>query len=252
MTQAPDITPAEEHASRRIAAPALVGGAFALVLLSLFVVLAVGQRALLTSTFDASLASVIHGWRSETLTPWVILATNLGAAVVVVPVIAAAALVALVFRRWAAAILVVTVLALGYAWATLAQELIARTRPPQLQALIKIPAAYSYPSGHTNTAILVYGVLGFLIWRLAPRMWERVLGVTVCALLIVTVGVSRVYLGVHWPTDVLGGWLLGGAWLALMAGAYLTWERFASSRAATRSPRATTTSGTSTRAHSAP
>ena len=64
-----------------------------------------------------------------------------------------------------------------------------------------------------------------MAWRLgAPR---RVLGValTVAALIVLGVGWSRVYLGVHWPSDVLGGWLLGATMLLVAVGVYLAWER---------------------------
>jgi membrane-associated phospholipid phosphatase len=72
---------------------------------------------------------------------------------------------------------------------------------------------WSYPSGHAMTATICYGMLVYLLGRSYPR--TRYLGLAVLGLWLGAVGFSRVYLGVHWPADVLAGYLVGGAWLAL-------------------------------------
>jgi membrane-associated phospholipid phosphatase len=96
----------------------------------------------------------------------------------------------------------------------LAKSLVARPRPPA--AWMAVPAqGWAFPSGHA-TQIALYGALAHLIagtlstWRSKVRVW------TLAAFVALAVGASRVYLGVHWPTDVLAGWALGGAWLALL------------------------------------
>jgi undecaprenyl-diphosphatase len=72
---------------------------------------------------------------------------------------------------------------------------------------------WSYPAGHTMTAIIVYGLLVYYVVRARPdtRVWALV----VLAVWLAVIAFSRVYLGVHWPTDVIGGLLAGGAWLSL-------------------------------------
>lgn len=72
---------------------------------------------------------------------------------------------------------------------------------------------WSYPAGHTMTALIVYGLLVYLVVRLRPAVRPWALGLL--ALWLVVMGFSRVYLGVHWPTDVIAGLLAGGAWLSL-------------------------------------
>jgi undecaprenyl-diphosphatase len=70
---------------------------------------------------------------------------------------------------------------------------------------------YAFPSGHAGAAVVAYGALIMLAWRTRWRV-----PVFIAALvLILGTGIGRVYLGVHWPSDVLGGWLLSGALLAL-------------------------------------
>lgn len=70
----------------------------------------------------------------------------------------------------------------------------------------------SFPSGHTVMAAVVYLTLGVLLARTLPRRRLRVFVIAVSALVAILVGLSRVYLGVHWPTDVLAGWTIGAAW----------------------------------------
>ena len=70
----------------------------------------------------------------------------------------------------------------------------------------------SFPSGHSTMSAVVYLTLGALLALVEPRRRVRVFLVALGAFLTLLVGASRVYLGVHWPTDVLGGWTIGAAW----------------------------------------
>ncbi|MFD9390100.1 phosphatase PAP2 family protein [Streptomyces sp. NPDC060000] len=82
----------------------------------------------------------------------------------------------------------------------------------------------AYPSGHALTATVVFGLLLWLLHRhgVAPALWRTALAVAVIS--VVGVGLTRIWLGVHWPTDVLGGWLLGGTLVALAIAARLRWR----------------------------
>jgi undecaprenyl-diphosphatase len=80
----------------------------------------------------------------------------------------------------------------------------------------------SFPSGHSMMSATVYLTLGALSMRLRPERWLKIYVLILAVLLTVLVGVSRVYLGVHWPTDVLAGWTVGAAW-ALLCWAVMLW-----------------------------
>ena len=93
---------------------------------------------------------------------------------------------------------------------------VRRQRPSTaLVNVFKTLNDYSFPSGHVLLFTVFLGFLLFLIYTLTPRSWGRTCGLSVLGALIVLVGVSRVYLGEHWPSDVLGAYLLGTLWLAL-------------------------------------
>lgn len=90
------------------------------------------------------------------------------------------------------------------------KALFARARP--IDQVIEA-TGYSFPSGHAFASTVFYGMLVYLVWRLTPRPAVRTLAAVVGGTLILAVGLSRVYLNVHYITDVIGGWLAGGAWL---------------------------------------
>ncbi len=107
----------------------------------------------------------------------------------------------------------VAVLAVGQAIRFGLMRLLTRPRPP-VTDWAQYASGYAFPSGHATTAVLAAGILA---WGIARRARPAVAG-TWCAVLAVWaagVGLTRVYLGVHWPVDVLAGWFLAAALLAL-------------------------------------
>jgi len=98
------------------------------------------------------------------------------------------------------------------------KALVARPRPPAGLATGHFPGA-SFPSGHATQAAAVYGMLAIVLAARTTR-WRRRITAWAGAVSITTVvGITRLYLGAHWFTDVLGGWILGSLWLLLVAAA---------------------------------
>jgi undecaprenyl-diphosphatase len=87
-----------------------------------------------------------------------------------------------------------------------------RERPPHGRP--RNATDWSFPSGHTLRAVVMYGFLAYLIVHYLPRRWARIIGVAAMVLVVVLIGLSRVFLGKHYPSDVLGGFIFGAGWLA--------------------------------------
>ncbi|MGV8846156.1 phosphatase PAP2 family protein [Tessaracoccus sp.] len=99
---------------------------------------------------------------------------------------------------------------------------IDRVRPPHEFAIPPFETSPSFPSGHALNAVVVGGVVAYLLWRrFEGRRRARVVVVVLAAIYALAMGLSRVYLGHHWLTDVITGWLLGVAWLAAVITTHL-------------------------------
>lgn len=83
---------------------------------------------------------------------------------------------------------------------------------PDFNRLIEI-GGYSFPSGHAMNAFSFYSILAFLLWRHVPTRVGRIAVIIASSVMILGIGISRVYLGVHYPSDILGGFLASGLWI---------------------------------------
>lgn len=137
--------------------------------------------------------------------------TALGGVTVITLVTLVGVLAFLFHRRWRhAAILAGTVL-LAEVSSEALKVIYHRPRPDLVPHGTYVYSA-SFPSGHSTLSAAMYLTLAMLVASLEPHRATKVMAFLLAALLIFGIGVSRVYLGVHWPSDVLAGWALGGAW----------------------------------------
>lgn len=102
----------------------------------------------------------------------------------------------------------------GWTWSPLLKRRFRRGRP-DLWAPLATETSHSFPSGHATMATIFFGAAGMALARLVPHPAGRLGILLAAALLILAVALSRVYLGVHWLSDVLAGILLGVVWLAV-------------------------------------
>ncbi len=138
------------------------------------------------------------------------------------PILAVIAILILSLRRrsWTPAILIAAA-GIGSLLMTIAgKDIIGRHRPPLIDAVPPYEYSPSFPSGHTLNAIVIAGIVAYLLVLRRKTTHGRVITIVVAALFAFTIGVSRVFLGHHWFTDVLAGWVLGAAWLALIITAH--------------------------------
>jgi undecaprenyl-diphosphatase len=102
----------------------------------------------------------------------------------------------------------------GIVLSSVGKEVFDRPRPDLVPHGSLVYTA-SFPSGHSMMAAVAYLTLGVLIARVLPQRRQKAYVLSVAVILAVLVGISRVYLGVHWPTDVAAGWLAGAAWAVI-------------------------------------
>ncbi len=136
--------------------------------------------------------------------------------------IALALTVALVWRRrsWTPLLLMVLAAAGSLVFTTVGKAVVGRPRPPLTDAVPPYEHAFSFPSGHALNSTVIAGMVAYLAFPLLRHRWSRALSVAGAVVWAVAMGLSRVYLGHHWLTDVCFAWLLGLAWLALLVTAH--------------------------------
>src|SRR5262249_31004872 len=133
-----------------------------------------------------------------------------------------AVIVVLVAGRGREAVLLLLALAASALFFNALKMLVARPRPPLEDARL-VQGGVSFPSGHSTLAATFYGPLAYLLIRDLRHNGLKVLVGACAGVLILAIGASRIYLGVHYPSDVLAGWAAGALWLALVVVAEQVW-----------------------------
>ena len=166
---------------------------------------------------DRPLLGYALTWRS----PWadaIITGYTVIAGPVSMPIIAIGTLIILaIYRRSFTPVIVIAAAGLGSLFMTIAgKDLIKRVRPPLSEAVAPYEYSPSFPSGHALNAVVIAGIIAYLLTLRQQSRRARVFLIIGTAVFAFTIGLSRVFLGHHWFTDVLAGWMLGSAWLALV------------------------------------
>lgn len=170
-----------------------------------------------TQAFDDSVLLWMNSHASPWLTGLALDVTALGAGTVVWLVAIIASVFLWVSRhRWSAALLWVSILSSGLINAVM-KLIFERPRPQLFPWRVPYAGLSSFPSGHSMTSMVCYATLAYLIIRLEPTPFLRRFTLAVAALIVLSIGLSRMYLGVHYPTDVLAGFMTGLAWAAFCA-----------------------------------
>ena len=125
----------------------------------------------------------------------------------------------LVARRARTALFVFVASASGIALGNLLKLVYARPRPLLVPHLVDVTSS-SFPSGHATDSAIVYLTLAALLARTVPERALRIYIIGAAIAVVVLIGMSRVYLGVHWPSDVVAGWTIGAAWAFACSLAY--------------------------------
>ena len=201
-----------------------VGLLAALIVTVLFGVLANEVREGQTQDFDDALRMTVYGVASPRATAVLHAITQLGSPLFLLPMTIVISLTFLHLRRIRGAILLAATM-LGVSvlnWAL--KAFFQRPRPLPFFGLTT-PASYSFPSGHSLAAFCFYGALAALV---TARLRSPLLRAAVWAgavVIVVAVGFSRLYLGVHYPSDIVGGYATGFVWVLTVASADRVFRR---------------------------
>ena len=173
------------------------------------------------SGFDRPVLDWVAARRTDTLDALVSHYTDLGGTVLM-PVIATASAIVLAvwWRRWTPILLMAVAAGGSLTLTIVGKQAIGRARPPHELAVPPYETSPSFPSGHTLNSWVIILLTAYLVCcKVEDRRW-RVATVVVAVALAVAMGLSRVYLGHHWLTDVLVGWTIGSAWLIIVVTAH--------------------------------
>ena len=161
--------------------------------------------------------SVRSPWMDAIATGYTDIAGTIG-----MPIVAATIMVVLALKRrsWTPVILLLTAAAGSLLMTIVGKHLFGRARPPLADAIPPYEYSPSFPSGHTLNATLIAGVVAYLIILRLESRRGRIVAVLAAGAFAFTVGLSRIYLGHHWFTDVLVAWTLGTVWLVMVITAH--------------------------------
>ena len=201
-------------------------GLLSVCIIALIVFLWLGQavHTSRTQAVDNHYRAVVHSYASPSLTVAMRWVTQLGSTLplVILTVVVGVALWRVKQRRAA------RMLAIDMAGAlvlnSFLKDAFQRARPNPFFGILP-PHTYSFPSGHSLFSFCFYGLLAVVVVRRFRSPVKRIVACAAASLIILTVGFSRVYLGVHYPTDVIGGWTVGLAWLSFVLAVYPTQRR---------------------------
>ncbi len=162
-------------------------------------------------SFDTTILLWLHRHSNATIDNVMLNITYLGDPEFVVVLVTISFSLLLWYKRyWAARILFLT--CLGAVILNQGLKLVFVRPRPQLWSQLIVEHTYSYPSGHALGSAVLYGFLAVLVVREYPRYRMGIYSITI--LLVAAIGLSRLYLGVHYPTDIIAGYAVGIPWLS--------------------------------------
>ncbi len=181
---------------------------------------------------DTSLSETVYSLRSPLLTQTFLFITFLGGSTWLLFASLVMFLFLILKKKTHAALLFLFTFSLGVALNLFIKYIVARARPdiePMIDEIF-----YSYPSGHSMNAFVFYALLAYLTYHVGRNSMVSALVTFLCGILILAIGFSRIYLGVHYPSDVIAGFLAGCAWFLTVLVSHKTIQAYRSYQRAPR------------------
>lgn len=189
-----------------ITASLVIGG------IKLFIELTEVLKSEYLSQFDSIISGTVQAYRTPLLTKYFVFVTNVGDSIGYLVVFCLCTIMFYVaFKSWKYVAQLAIVMILALSSNLILKQLINRSRP-DVAHLVTVETL-SYPSGHAMMAMAFYGLLIYLISQFQIRkIWKFIL-IALSVILILSIGISRIYLGVHFPSDIAGGYIAGFIWV---------------------------------------
>ncbi|WP_053366829.1 phosphatase PAP2 family protein [Bacillus sp. FJAT-27245] len=163
--------------------------------------------------FDRMIIGIVQGTVSPSLTKFMLLITMAGSVAWITTAVIGMMAVSFLKRKWRVGIFIGLSSGVGSLFNIFLKALFKRQRP-DIEPLI-VEQGFSFPSGHSMGSMIFYGAAAFLVFQYSKKAGTKAVGCGLLLLLIVMIGISRIYLGVHYPSDIIGGFTAGGAWLTI-------------------------------------
>lgn len=160
---------------------------------------------------DISVTQWLVSFRTGWLTKLMQDITNLGSTGWLIGLVLVVSILGLWFQKYVKVLSLAVVVGGALLLTELLKATFQRVRPDL--PWLTIASGYSFPSGHTLNSMALYGFLSYLVFRNCNNKINRYVWSTGLFILALLIGISRVYLGVHYPSDVLAGWAVAGGWL---------------------------------------
>ncbi|PIC77407.1 phosphatase PAP2 family protein [Sporosarcina sp. P19] len=175
------------------------------------------------SSFDEPIIDFVQSAESPGLTSIMKLFTTIGSTTSVV-LLAILTLGVLLWKKHRAQAVLFAIVLAGTGILNQVLKFIFKRERPDFNRLIDI-GGYSFPSGHTMMAFSLYTILAYILWRNVKNTGGQVVIIILAAMMIVMIAVSRIYLGVHFPSDIVGGVLASSVWLFASIAFYQRFQR---------------------------
>ncbi|TYB71818.1 phosphatase PAP2 family protein [Bizionia gelidisalsuginis] len=200
--------------------PYIITSGIALIIVigavTVFIELTENLKSEILGQYDSAITQSILLWRSSGLTEYFIFVTHIGGIYGYLVVFSLATfLLFITFKNWHYVFQLSIVMILALSSNVIIKEMVNRSRP-DLEHLVMVKTL-SYPSGHAMTAMAFYGFIIFLTYQFKINGFLKFVIITVLTTLIISIGLSRIYLGVHFPSDIIGGYIAGFIWVVLCA-----------------------------------
>ena len=189
--------------------------------------LAIADQAPAIDSFNATINALVHGTRGM-LDGFFVTITTLGDLLPMTALCLIVCAILVIARKWDSLAFFATNVLLAVVCVQALKFIFAVPRPGA-ETLVPIPGSFSFPSAHSFCSLIVLGMIGLLIFRALNRKGVpynvAIVPGIILVIFAILIGISRIYVGVHWPSDVLGGWLLAGMWLPFASALYTVGAR---------------------------